>query len=267
MVTAKIIDFIINRQLSSIFISPHLDDAILSSGSLIYYLSQRGVRAKVINVFTKASSKPYTRFADSLMRSSHCDDATDYFYKRKIEDRSVFDHLKIKTSNLDFTDAAWRKRNKNNLIQRLIVKFYPGSLHLYPTGNKIDKGRILAEDALMIKKINEQISQKITDKKNTLIFCPLAIGKHVDHIITREVCLKNFPRIIFWSDFPYNLNQKQDLGFIKKYKLTPFTFNKYLSQKRQLILEYRSQIPSLFPGGKIQLLPEKYYINLVRLGF
>jgi LmbE family N-acetylglucosaminyl deacetylase len=75
------------------FISPHLDDAILSAGALIYELKNQG-RIKIITVFTKGD---------------------ELFLKRKIEDKNVCHYLDIDYLHLDFIDVLWR--NSSNSIE------------------------------------------------------------------------------------------------------------------------------------------------------
>lgn len=83
----------LNNKKNYIFISPHLDDAILSAGALIYELKNKG-RIKIITIFTKGD---------------------ELFFKRKIEDINVCKYLKIDYFHLDFTDVLWR--NSSNLIE------------------------------------------------------------------------------------------------------------------------------------------------------
>ncbi len=78
----------LNNKKNYYFISPHLDDAILSAGALIYELKERG-RVKIITVFTKGDKS---------------------FLKRKVEDKNVCRFLKVGYLHLDFTDVMWRKR-------------------------------------------------------------------------------------------------------------------------------------------------------------
>jgi len=80
------------------FISPHLDDAILSAGTLIYELKNRGM-VKIITIFTKGDKS---------------------FLKRKIEDKNVCRFLKIDYLHLDFIDALWR--NSYSSMEDLFIK-------------------------------------------------------------------------------------------------------------------------------------------------
>lgn len=88
----------LNNKKNYYFISPHLDDAILSAGALIYELKERG-RVKIITIFTKGDKS---------------------FLKRKIEDKNVCRFLKINYLHLDFIDALWR--NSYRSMEDLFVK-------------------------------------------------------------------------------------------------------------------------------------------------
>lgn len=80
------------------FISPHLDDAILSAGGLIYDLKYKG-KVKIITVFTKGD---------------------EIFLKRKIEDKNVCNYLGIDFIHLGFNDILWR--NHFDLIEEQKIK-------------------------------------------------------------------------------------------------------------------------------------------------
>lgn len=81
----------LNNKKNYYFISPHLDDAILSAGGLIYDLKDKG-KVKIITVFTNG---------DELL------------LKRKIEDKNVCRYLGVGYLHLGFTDVLWR--NNPNL--------------------------------------------------------------------------------------------------------------------------------------------------------
>ena len=94
------------------------------------------------------------------------------------------------------------------------------------------------------------------------VFCPLAIGNHVDHVIVRDLCIKLFKQnLILWTDYPYISWGNTAKDFINKMKLKSFIWDKNLEKKRKLILGYKTQIPVLFPKGKPKILPESYYLK------
>ncbi|MCR4313010.1 MAG: PIG-L family deacetylase [Candidatus Roizmanbacteria bacterium] len=116
------------------FISPHLDDAILSAGGLINYLKDRK-KIKIITVFTEG---------DKL------------FLKRRIEDMNVCRYLGIEYLHLGFTDVLWRDIF-NLKKERILVKAIT---------NKIKKLIKNSEDPIIFAplSIGNHIDHRIVNK-------------------------------------------------------------------------------------------------------
>lgn len=228
-----------------IIFSPHLDDAILSTGSLMHYLSNNRVEVSVYTFFTKPS-KIRSTLVGKLLRQSGFTNSYDYFKARRKEDRSVlkkFGHIKV--SHLGLIDAAWREISKKAL--------YPSSTIGVP--NKRD----LKTQKAIIKKME---SLAILTNQ-TMIFAPIGRGKHIDHIFVRDGAVKVYKKIIFYSDFPYSQQYPEDKNFIKTHQLTSVIWKKdNYEQKKTAILDYKTQQNSLFAGKSFRLPFEKYFIGI-----
>lgn len=256
---ADFIDKITDKDSNFFFISPHLDDAILSAGGLISYLSKR-TKIRVITLFTKASLQPYNGFARNFTHSCGYEDADRLFSERCLEDKKIFNSMGITDINhLGFIDAAWRKKEIDNTIIKALSNFVPEVMYLYPTRHCVISGKILKKDLALMIKIEKKLKSLIPKKHNNIIFCPLGIGRHIDHIITRNICLNNFANIIYWSDFPYSQYSKIEKDFIKTKKLKRFIWKKNLLTKKKLILGYKTQLKSLFSNNHIPIVKEYYY--------
>jgi len=235
------------------FISPHLDDAILSAGGLIFYLVHKKVEVILITVFTKPSSLPETSHAKRYIRQCGFSDSFKFFQVRVKEDDEICNCLGIKKIHLDFIDAAWRKKTEANL--NWFTNLFPEIVHLYPLRLCKYLGIVNKQDKKMMKRIQRKIKSVITSS-DPIIFCPVGRGNHVDHIITKQVCLDIFKRVFFWDDYPYCLKKNNiQINF-------PFVqWNKYLKEKRKLIKKYKTQQHILFGQSLPIINPEKYYIN------
>ena len=166
--------------------------------------------------------------------------------------------MNIQPKNLQFVDALWRKFSAPNFIRRALGAVLPEFIHIYPIYRiNVIGGKISKHDEEMILEIAGELKKIISGLNKYYIFCPLGIGGHVDHAITREVCLKNFKNVILWSDFPYSLNE--DVTNVRIIKKELFRWSDYMEQKKNMISAYRSQIKGLFPDGDIKLAPEIYY--------
>src|SRR5262249_44072470 len=132
---------IIDQRIPCLFISPHLDDAVLSAGSLIAFLADKAP-VKVVTIFTEASSLPHTRLAKAVVRNCGLEDAFVFVEERKKEDRALFQKLNVPTVHLGFIDAPWRKRQNMSRIRRSASRIIPEFGHLYHNIIQSDSGRI-----------------------------------------------------------------------------------------------------------------------------
>lgn len=242
---------IIQRQQTCYFISPHLDDAVFSAGLVIRHLSKK-IKTVVINVFTKADKRPYTLSAKTFLRQCGYSDAEALYVDREKEDATVLQNIADKVINLGFVDALWRKKQQQTILSK-VFKNVPEVHMLYPTYLfHIKRGKVAKEDEQTILSIRRKLSEIITSS-NAVVFCPFAIGNHIDHVITRIACERTFPNLIYWSDFPYNINTKFTVENLYSYQ-----FDEKLSEKKNLLAGYVSQYQAMFGKG-LFLHPEIFY--------
>ncbi len=240
---------IINDNKTIYFVSPHLDDAIYSAGGLVSFLPHNKVH--VINVFTKADKPPYTLTALKYLNSCGFTNAEELYHQRIKEDKKIFKQLGVKVTNLDFSDAIFRKFWRGEKYFGFIPEIY----HTHPV--TVIKNRfILIPEKNLCAQIYKRLDETI--EKGSCVFGPMGIGSHVDHMLVKDACLKLKDRnIIFWSDYPYNL--KKDFQSNQNY-WQEFKFNKNQKKRANLIKRYQTQFDANFPN-RIVLKDEKYFIN------
>jgi LmbE family N-acetylglucosaminyl deacetylase len=110
------------------------------------------------------------------------------------------------------------------------------------------RGPIAAEDSLLAEQLAAQVKGYLSDK-NTVVYCPLAIGAHVDHVVVRECghLLKTHgAAVVFYRDFYYDqqlIGEAADLPMI----CVSVTLTRDESGKKLAAFsEYKSQIADLF---------------------
>lgn len=240
------------------FISPHLDDAILSCGQLISHLCKLS-KITIITVFTNIHFDKPTLSARQFIKQCGYDSPKKLQNDRTYEDKKTLSSIGCQIIHLGYNDALWRKKPTSKLLDA-IGRVIPEVLHIYPTYRwHLRKGKISDYDQSLINDLSNQL--KVIIPNNSLIFCPIAIGNHIDHKITKIACQKMFNQIIFWTDFPYNRkNQVTKISLKQNHIKEEFMFSKNITEKIKLINGYKSQIKLLFPNGEIDLLPEKYYL-------
>lgn len=191
-----------------IFISPHLDDAILSCGGLIAKFSKEKKKILIVTVFTEGINK-----------------------KRKNEDNEVCKALNVDYIHLGLTDVINRKND------------------------------------LSWEKIKDKLIKRIEIQKNGVLYFPLGIGGHMDHLLVRQVGVsfkKN--RVYFWEDYPYKMYNSAQIELLKlrEHFLLNIVENieDFLDTKKRLIGLYKSQTKVIFGSKPIFLSSfEKYYIK------
>jgi LmbE family N-acetylglucosaminyl deacetylase len=243
----SLVQSIIKEKKTCYFISPHFDDAILSAGALMKYLSKY-TKIVVINIFTKAGPPPYTLSARAFLTQVGYTDAQTLFIDREKEDAEVLSHVANKVINLGYTDALWRKKSDT-----WFGKILPELDHIYLTYRfHIIRGIISKHDRPMINQIVEKVHDLISDK-NAVVFAPLGVGSHIDHVITHEIAKKQKQQVMYWSDFPYNEKQSTETKHLHS-----FSFGEDLSEKKPLIQGYTSQYQAMFKDS-LHLKPETFY--------
>ncbi|MCM0615323.1 PIG-L family deacetylase [Paenarthrobacter sp. TYUT067] len=244
-----------------LFLSPHLDDAVLSCGALIE-AQARGREIIVATIFTEATPAPLTRAARSFMRQCTVPDAGELFQARQSEDRAVLEDMGVQSIHLGEVDALFRRRRKplamgSSAWDRLL----PELTHRYPTYRfDIAHGRVAKGDRTLIRQLRTDVAVLMAQTQAELLFCPAGVGKHVDHLITREVGKGHPENMVMYSDFPYDLTAGPDERYLSAMGFVPWTWDEGLDAKPGRIRQYPTQVDALFPGGVIPLKPETYFV-------
>jgi len=224
-------------------LSAHLDDAVLSMGSLITFLAKKKIDISVITCFTEGFPGT-SKTIETLLRNAGFSDSQTYFSARRDEDTVALKTIGASSIfHLGYVDSAWR-RSKGNAL-------YPDS----------QLTTMLPQDEILLKELRNKLKKYIDVNKNTLIFAPLARGKHVDHQIVRNIACSLFNNAIFYQDFPYSALYENENTFIEYNALKGVVWKGDYRKKATAILQYETQRYSLFYKGAMRLPYEKYYLK------
>ncbi len=176
-----------------IYFSPHLDDAVLSAGGLIYDQAQAG---HSVEIWTFMCGYPdgtdLTNFAKHLHTLWGTTSAEETIRVRRAEDRRAAATVGAKAVHFDFLDCIYRRgRNGEFLYNDAIISPNPAEADL-----------------------PAQIAQTMVAwlKPDDFVIAQLAIGGHVDHIIVRSA-VELLKRSTTWiADIPYLMNYPDDLA-------------------------------------------------------
>lgn len=241
-------------------VSPHLDDGILSCGALLAHLARR-CDVTVVTVFTEAAPPPWSLPIRRRLRAVGMDAETLYA-RRRAEDMAVLGEIGATAVHLGLRDAPYRRSGETAAGPPR--RWRPPTHPIYPTV-RFDalRGRIARADAGLPAEIGARVSEVVRARGAGVIFVPLGIGRHVDHLITRRAAghlgEDVESRIVYYSDFPYSETAVPDEGFVQRAALVPNLWLTGRPENAKRIAGYSTQFANLFPHG-VPTSPEIYWI-------
>ena len=157
-----------------LFLSPHLDDAVLSCPAYVQQLVKEGSEVRIATVFTESDGS-----AESLYRT------------RRAEDRKAARGLGAKVTHLGFPDAPFRSPRYRDFCGIVF-----GRAREYLATRRV---------------VAREIEQLIRRWRPLCVVAPLAVGNHVDHRLVRDAALMaaNPGELLFYEDRPYAFIREQ----------------------------------------------------------
>jgi LmbE family N-acetylglucosaminyl deacetylase len=220
-----------------IYLSPHLDDAILSAGGLIYDQVQSGIP---VEIWTILSGYPpegeFSQFAQLQHYVWGFPTAEAAISARRTEDRNAASIVGARTVHFDFLDCIYRRGPEDEwLYSDISVPPHAG-------------------DAALPGQIAEAILARL--QPDDVVVCQLAVGSHVDHLLVRQGAEKMARHLLYDIDIPYYLSKPEELAPKSagmKESVHSVT-DAGVKAWHQAVIEYKSQLP-LF--GEYMYTPEK----------
>jgi LmbE family N-acetylglucosaminyl deacetylase len=227
-----------------LFISPHLDDVVLSCGGYISHLTVAGECVFIATVITAdiPSGTPLSWLARRNHLTWRLGDAP--FGARCREDIAAAEMLGAQHAHLGLLDAAYRRDVDGKPLYTKNTVGVP----VHP-----DDWRHF--EPIIRQKLQELLGRYVGD--DVEVFCPLAVGEHVDHVIVRQSveALCKPQNITYYEDYPYanrpNAVQKRlnsDGAGQWQPRLTALAPAE-IEARIAAIGCYASQVPGLFPSS------------------
>lgn len=171
-----------------IYLSPHLDDAVLSCGGMIAQQARAGERVAMVTVC--AGTAPHPPADSPIVRELHArwGLAVDAPGMRRREDIAAARALgeTVAAVHWDFPDCIYRVGMDGRAL-------YPDEGSLF--------GEVRAGDPLV-----EALAAIGGPPEGSMLYAPLAVGRHVDHQVARravEGWAMPAERIAYYEDYPY----------------------------------------------------------------
>ncbi len=212
-----------------IYISPHLDDAVLSAGGLIYEQTRAGIPVEIWTCMAGfPPNEELSPFAERLHEAWGFASAAEAIRSRRAEDEQAASLVGAKTHHFDFLDCVYRRTADGEWE-------YPETVFDPPHEN----------DALLLDKLGRAVAARLLPQD--VLVCQFAVGSHVDHILVRRaVEMLNLP-LYYDCDIPYLFNRSHafEPGVTGMQETVHAVSEAGLRSWQEAALAYRSQISTL----------------------
>jgi LmbE family N-acetylglucosaminyl deacetylase len=227
-----------------VVLSPHLDDAVLSCGGRIAHAVEGGRRVFVATIFTKDEpAEPPSALAADLRRWWKLP-AGEVMARRRAEDLEACRRLGAEPRHLDLAEAPYRFDGESRVLYATLGALF---------------GAVAGADAACEAEIADRIAALERELgggagERPELLGPLGVGNHVDHQLARRALERVRPEAALYEEFPYTewkwfaVSRTLRAGSGGS-DWTPETLpidEGLFERKRQAILAYVSQVPTLF---------------------
>jgi LmbE family N-acetylglucosaminyl deacetylase len=217
-----------------IYISPHFDDAVLSCGGLIWEQAKKGNPVEIWTVCAgDALPGPLSLFAMDCHRQWGIESAAELVAARRLENQEAAALVRAETVDFSIPDCIYRRSPTAELLYPKDV-FVP--IHTFEKDLDMEIASALVSEL----------------RPDDIIVSPLAVGGHLDHILTRLAAEHLERTISYYADIPYVLNHPELLAPAThglNETLYPVS-EKGLAAWQSGITAYATQILMLFETGE-----------------
>jgi len=218
-----------------IYLSPHLDDAVLSCGGMIWQQVQAGLHVEIWTIFAgdPPAGQPLTPFAQTLHERWGLDSRAVAL--RRAEDLEACRRLGATPHHFDLPECIYRRNEADG--SPLVEK----EAHLW-------QPRHLAEAGL-IRQVSLRIAEQLP--RQARLALPFSMGGHIDHRLVRAAAEQVGRSLWFYPDFPYSTQPGVTLSdFVDPHwlQLSFAVSIGGLVAWQEAIAAYRSQIGSFWPN-------------------
>jgi LmbE family N-acetylglucosaminyl deacetylase len=242
-----------------VYLSPHLDDAVLSCGGAIHQQVMAGRCPLVVTLFAgrPSANVDLSDFAQSL--HARWRDSADLIATRWAEDQAALTVLGADYLRLNYPDCIYRGREHAGEWYYASEEAIFGPVHP-------------AEQGLPVE-LAATLSEFIPPGDDVTLYAPLTIGSHVDHQLAfaTALILKALGwQVRFYEDYPYAeadraVTEALAAQGASHWRSSTVPLDKEdLEAKIQAIACYESQVGVLF--GSAEAMPGRVRDYATRVG-
>ena len=169
-----------------IYLSPHLDDAALSLGGLLWEQTAAGESASIWTICAGDIPPGHlSPFAVSLHERWGV--GRDAIAARRAEDAVSCSYLGSSYRHFSIPDCIYRRSEQTGD-------------HLYASESALF-GALHPDEQDRVGRLSQTLKAALTPGVN--LVCPLSLGDHVDHQLTRAAAERLNIRLQYYADYPY----------------------------------------------------------------
>ena len=225
-----------------VYLSPHLDDAALSCGGMIYAQTKSGERVLIVTIF--AGRPDYSRLSE-FARFQHrwWGDPDDPIGQRRREDERACRILGADWIHLDELDAIYRCDPATGQT------LYNSDSEIFGPPHPADTTKAVTMAEVWLRRL---------PFSHARVYAPLAAGSHVDHQLIRQAAMYLIQyglSVVFYEDFPYVSDAEKLVQALAwaipggwQAQQIPLSLDE-LERKKEAISCYVSQTPVIFRHG------------------
>ncbi len=171
-----------------IYLSPHFDDAVFSCGGLLWEQAQAG---ESVTIWTICAGEPLPGDLSQFAQMHHIrwESGEQAVAHRMLEDQQACRRVGAAYRYLPVPDCIYRRAGEDyfggqpGLTSRIIPQDPRPDEHLYTTLEAI-LGPLRPEEESLVGQVSAELS--MTFPPDCQVVCPLALGGHTDHRLTRQ---------------------------------------------------------------------------------
>lgn len=217
-----------------IYLSPHFDDVALSCGGLVWQQTQAGEGAQVWTICAgKQPAGPLSPFAATL--HARWDTSGLATEQRRAEDLASCQVMGARPRHFTIPDAIYRRDQASGAFPYISNETLFGPLH--------------PSEQALVARLAAQMARRLPQRAE--IVCPLTLGNHVDHQLTRAAAEHLGRRLWYYADVPYVAQHGEELLELPKAGWEAVTFPlsaQAVAAWQAAIAAHASQISSFWPS-------------------
>ena len=237
-----------------VYLSPHLDDAVLSCGGAIHRQVAAGEQVTVITIFAGDADPDTELPAFALTQHEYWGNPRAPMALRRAEDTAALALLGATSLHLDYQDAVYRSGADGEWLYN----------HEQALWERVHPDDPLARDGIDL--LAGHLASLVPQAGAQVVYAPLGLGHHVDHQIVHAAArklLSGATRMAFYEDYPYGekpgaLEAALLVAGAQDWRVEVVALDAPdITAKIAALAYYRTQLAGLF--GSVEAMPNRIW--------